>query len=84
MLRKKHAANTSDSTRKNQNSMCGSCSFIGRKGNTPPQAPAAFTARNDAYPNDVAFGLKARSMFAAFTMILPKKTFDRQDSPCPV
>ena len=33
---------------------------------------------------NVAFGLKARSMFAAFTMILPKKTFDRQDSPCPV
>lgn len=47
-LRKKHAANTSDSAKKNQNSMCGSCSFIGRKGNTPPQAPAAFTARNDA------------------------------------
>ena len=47
-LRKKQPANTSDCTRKNQNSVCGSCIFIGRNGNTPPHAPAAFTARNDA------------------------------------
>ena len=47
-LKKKQAANTSDCVRENQNRMVGVCIRMGRNGNTPPHAPAAFTARKAA------------------------------------
>ena len=69
----KHSANASDWAKKNQSTMRGVWNSRGRNGKTPPHTPAAFMARNRAYPSEATLGLSMRAARTAPMSLLPTK-----------